>query len=351
MSRDFTSSSRFRLQGAAVERLENKPAAIELVAVQPTLENEETISATVFVPERSAEFFARKVKDYRELNTKSGRPRNEALIARIENVRLAIVRSLFTDVSALFPADDQQAWWEVWIRDGRVANFRTVSRRLNVRVEDHSINFPERDVVLALATSATMANLVDSCDAVAELRIAKDTPSLFMEMRTVEQAAWAQDLANRVRAPSALAPAICLLDSGATRSHPLLQLGLDANDQHTYDATWGVGDSAYWNGHGTSMSGVALYGDLESALATGGTVDLRHRLETVKILPPNGQNDPMLYGEITASAVGKTETHAPRRYRVSVWLSPATLALGEAALLLGHLQLISFAMVAESVAA
>ena len=170
--------------------MENKPAAIELVAVQPTLENEETISATVFVPERSAEFFARKVKDYRELNTKSGRPRNEALIARIENVRLAIVRSLFTDVSALFPADDQQAWWEVWIRDGRVANFRTVSRRLNVRVEDHSINFPERDVVLALATSATMANLVDSCDAVAELRIAKDTPSLFMEMRTVEQAAW-----------------------------------------------------------------------------------------------------------------------------------------------------------------
>ena len=118
------------------------------------------------------------------------------------------------------------------------------------------------------------------------------------------------------------------MDSGATRSHPLLQLGLDANDQHTYDATWGVGDSAYWNGHGTSMSGVALYGDLESALATGGTVDLRHRLETVKILPPNGQNDPMLYGEITASAVGKTETHAPRRYRVFCMAVTSDVGLG-----------------------
>ena len=43
---------------------------------------------------------------------------------------------------------------------------------------------------------------------------------------------------------------------------------------------WGVGDSSFWNGHGTMMAGVALYGDVEAALATGAPIALGHRLET-----------------------------------------------------------------------
>jgi hypothetical protein len=41
---------------AAVESLENKPKAIELVAVR-SAEGDETLSATVFVPEAAADFF------------------------------------------------------------------------------------------------------------------------------------------------------------------------------------------------------------------------------------------------------------------------------------------------------
>jgi hypothetical protein len=274
----------------AVQDLENKPAKIELVAVKPTADNQEMISATVFVPERSADFFAKKVEAYRDENTKSGKPRNEALVARIEDVRLGAVRSLFTDDMALFPTVGRQAWWEVWVRDGRLETLRHVAQRLNVALKEHAISFPERDVILALANEESMARLVDNSDAVAELRIAKDTPTLFLEMRPVEQADWAGNLVDRVNAPDAVAPAICLLDSGATRTHPLIEPGLDAVDQHAYDNGWGVGDSSYWNGHGTSMSGVALYGDLEAALSHGGQVDLRHRLETVKILPVCAEN-------------------------------------------------------------
>ena len=87
-------------------------------------------------------------------------------------------------------------------------------------------------------------------------------------------------------------------------------------DQHAYDDAWGVGDSAYWNGHGTSMCGVALYGDLEAALSHGNVVELHHRVETVKILPPAGQNDPELYGAVTEVGIGKAEARAPRRPRV-----------------------------------
>ncbi|MFC5384659.1 S8 family peptidase [Aquamicrobium segne] len=301
---------------AAVENLENKPAAIELVAVRPITDGNETVAATVFVPERSAEFFSRKIAAYRDEDTKSGKPKNEALVARIEDVRLAAVRSLFTDDMALLPKAGYPAWWEVWIRGGRLETFRYVAERLDIALKDHAISFPERDVVLALATEETMERLVENSDAVAELRIAKDTPTLFLEMRPAEQADWVEDLIDRVEAPDAVAPAVCILDSGANRAHPLLEPGLEAADQHAYDDAWGVGDSAFWNGHGTAMAGVALYGDIEAALRHAEPVGLRHRLETVKILPPAGQHDPELYGAITETGITKAEARAPRRRRV-----------------------------------
>jgi hypothetical protein len=315
-------------QQEAIEGLENKRAAIELVAVRPPAEGQEMVSATVFVPERSADFFAKKVEEYRDKDTKKGNPKNARLVARIEDVRLAVVRSLFTDKMALFPQAGRQVWWEVWIRDGRLEIFRHVAQRLNVAVKNHALSFPERDVILVLATELTMAALVEHTDAIAELRLAKDTPTLFIEMRLLEQADWAGNLADRIEQPSALAPAICLLDSGATRAHPLIEPGLEAADQHAYDDNWGVGDSAYWNGHGTSMAGVALYGDLEAALSHGNPVVLRHRLETVKILPPGGQNDPELYGAITEVGIDKAEARAPRRRRVFCMAVTSEIGLG-----------------------
>lgn len=287
----------------AVEGLENKPKAIELVAVRPPVEGDDILTATVFVPEAAADFFVKKIEAYRDENTPAGHPKNQNLVARIEDVRAAVVRSLFTDSMELFPAVGQQTWWEVWLRDGRLPTFQTVAARLNVTLKPHQISFPERDVVLALADEATMARLLDNTDAIAELRIAKDTPTLFLEMRPVEQTAWALDLADRILPPPQPSLAVCLLDSGATQAHPLVAPALDPSDQHACDDAWGVGDSAYWNGHGTGMAGIALYGDLEATLAGGGVVQLTHGLETVKILPPGWQNEPSLYGAITRRAV------------------------------------------------
>jgi len=312
----------------ALDALENRPKKIELVAVHPPQDDAELVRATVFVPETQAEFYLGKVEQYRDENTRTGAPKNQNLIARIEDVRIATVRSLFTDDEALYPVDGQQVWWEVWLRDGRLASFRVVAERLNVQVRDQAVSFPERDVVLALADTATMGRLVTNSDTVAELRAPKDTPSLFLEMRPVEQADWARDLVDRVSAPGAVAPAVCVLDSGATQGHPLLVPGLEPDDQHSFDDAWGFGDSAYWNGHGTMMAGVALYGDLESALETGEAIDLRHRLETVKVLPPRAQNDPELYGAITEVGIRKAEDHAPRRRRVFCMAVTSEVGLG-----------------------
>src|SRR5580658_5532715 len=313
---------------AAVEELESKRGAIELVAVKPLAEGDESVSATVFVPERSANFFTQKIEAYRDEDTRWGKPKNEALIARIETVRLGAVRALFTDDIELYPAAGLPAWWEVWLRDDRLEAFRRVAARMNVTLKEHAINFPERDVVLALADEAVMTRLVTNTDAIAELRLAKDTPRLFLDMRPVEQAAWVDDLAQRLTGPRDNAPAICLLDSGANRAHPLIEPALRAVDQHAYEDSWGVGDSAYWNGHGTAMAGVALYGDLEKALTGTDPVALRHRLETVKILPPGDQNEPELYGAITDIGVTKAEAQSPRRNRVFCMAVTSEVGLG-----------------------
>ncbi|MEB0284298.1 S8 family peptidase [Sphingomonas sp. 10B4] len=313
---------------SALDGLENRLKKIELVAVKPPAEGEDTVRATVFVPEAQADYFATKVEQYRAEETKTGNPKNQNLVARIDDVRLSAVRSLFTDDDALYPPDGRQAWWEVWLRDGKLPVFQTVAERLNVALKQHLVSFPERDVVLALAEPATMARLVLHSDAVAELRAAKDTPSFFLDMRPVEQAEWAGDLVNRSTAPGALAPAVCILDSGATQGHPLIAPGLEPADQHAYDPAWGVGDSAFWNGHGTMMAGVALHGDVEAALITGEHLELSHRLETVKVLPPNAQNDPELYGAVTEIGIGRAETQAPRRRRVFCMAVTSSVGLG-----------------------
>lgn len=313
---------------SALDGLENRLKKIELVAVKPPADGDDTVRATVFVPEAQADYFAIKVEQYRAEETRGGNPKNQNLVARIDDVRLAAVRSLFTDEEALYPPDGRQSWWEVWLRDGKLPVFRTVAERLNVEMKQHLVSFPERDVVLALADPATMARLVLHSDAVAELRAAKDTPSFFLDMRPAEQVEWAGNLVDRLTAPGALAPSVCLLDSGATQGHPLLSPGLEPADQHAYDPAWGVGDSAFWNGHGTMMAGVALHGDVEAALVTGEHLELTHRLETVKVLPPNGQNDPELYGAVTELGIERAEAQAPRRRRVFCMAVTSSVGLG-----------------------
>jgi hypothetical protein len=312
-----------------VDALENKPSKIELVAVRPQPDADGMISATVFVPEGSAEFYGSRVEAYRtQESPKSGRPKNERLVARIEDVRLAVARSLFTDDPATFPEAAQVVWWEVWIRDERLIQFRHVAQRLNIAVKDHTIRFPERVVVLVLGDVAALTSLLDNSDAIAELRLAKDTPTLFLDMPVAEQMDWVGDLAGRVTPAGEHAPAVCILDSGTMREHALIAPALSIDDMHTVVDGWGTGDTSYWNGHGTSMAGVALYGDLEAALSTGDHIILGHRLESVKVLAPIGENDPLLYGAITATGIGKAEALSPGRPRVFCMAVTSNVGLG-----------------------
>jgi Subtilase family len=183
-----------------------------------------------------------------------------------------------------------------------------------IEVAPRRLMFDDRIVTLVRSAPAKLAASIDVLNDVAEVRKAKETATVFVDMGPEDQGKWVKELRDRVTPPSADAPAVCVLDTGVTRGHPLLEASLDAADCHTCDPAWGTHDHL---GHGTEMAGLALFGDLTPVLAGTQHVVLRHRLESVKILPPDGHpvNSTDLYGAVTAEAASRAEVQAPERQR------------------------------------
>jgi hypothetical protein len=87
------------------------------------------------------------------------------------------------------------------------------------------------------------------------------------------------------------------------------------DDQHAAEEDWGVSDH-HEHQHGTRMAGIALYGCLTHVMQVTGPVRLRHRLESVKILPPTGKNEPPDYGRRMQDGVALAQIEAAKRNRV-----------------------------------
>lgn len=317
-------------QAGIVDKLEKRGGKfpIELVTVTPV--GADQVSATVFVPQKQKDYYSRKVEDFRTKNVtrkrtlddgtvveEEGGPRNAALVAAIDTARLAIARSFYTDMAELFPAPDEATWWEVWLRKGTRAGFSQAANVLNLLQREQTLEFAERDIVVVQATAGQLGQIIANSDAIAELRLARDTPAFFLGMDGAEQRLWSDELAERLAPCPADAPAVCILDSGGTIGHQLIAPFLAPDDQQAFHPDWSVEDSSNLahGGHGTRMAGTALYGDLAEALAGDGPIEIGHRLESVKILPDVGANEPDLYGAITASAIARAEIAAPQRPR------------------------------------
>ncbi len=87
---------------------------------------------------------------------------------------------------------------------------------------------------------------------------------------------------------------------------------------NTLSTILGGVDDHYDGGHGTQMAGMALLGDLTHPVADNRRVTLSHRLETVKLLPPDEfpPTEPANYGFVTQQAINLPEIKAPERERV-----------------------------------
>lgn len=315
---EFESKPGFDLK---TKSLENLPKGIRLLNVRtetPILhlvgEQPTTVTkAAVFIPAGQEGFFLKRVRQYSEEETgKFNNPKHQKLIEGVEDIHLALIEALWTDDRRLLPSQFPVVC-EVWLQGDNPeveTEFRSVARGLNIPVQTGSLRFPERTVLLANANREQLGQLLSACDSLAEFRRAKETAEFWTESQHVDQVEWARSLLDRLETNPEAGVAVSILDTGANNGHMLLAPLLDDEDLHTCDPAWGVHDH---RGHGTLMCGLAGYGNLQQALEGHGTVHIAHRLESVKLLPPNGQNDPRNYGYLTSQAASRVESQAPQR--------------------------------------
>lgn len=300
--------------------LENAAQGIELLNLRNEISEEGTVvqAATVFVPDGKENYFNKKIQEYLVHNTPAGNAKNKPLVESIETIKLAVVSSFWIGEAKHIPAKTSE-WCEYWLRTEPLKEkeaatyFYNLCDKINIQHKDTCIVFPEKVVVLAKTNNSQIQKLLNECNVIAEIRRAPEVAGFYTRMYGSEAKEWILDLKDRLIV-SQSGVYVCVLDTGVNYSHPLLEDILANEYAQTVKVEWGTDDK---DGHGTEMAGLCEYFDLEPVLSGTGSVEINHRLESVKILPSSGtDNDPELYGAITADASSMAIIANPHAKRV-----------------------------------
>lgn len=271
----------------------------------------------VAIPDSKVASVAKKFREYRDEDTDKGRPKNEDFAASIVGIEAGELEDYWTEPDGVLPPGDETLWWEVWLNsisgDEVEAWFRKIANEQHILLSRQRVRFPDRLVILAYATFDQWKDFPGLLQNLAEFRRAKLMASEFTRLSPAGQAEFIQDLLSRTRFAAEESVRVCILDTGVDRGHPLLESSLSPTDLQAWREEWGADDH---DGHGTELAGLCLYGSLAGPLYEGGEIELLHRLESVKILPPQGRNEPPDYGPITVGAMALAEANVPEPSRV-----------------------------------
>ena len=131
-------------------------------------------SAAVFVPDEARDFLAEKLTQYGTEKTEKGEPVNKPRFVAIDRSSAARLETLWVDNRSI-PTQDVLTWWECWCWPDRPASLEAKVQSLGLSISEDKLKFPERIVIFVYATPKSIARLVSSTDAVAEIRSGRDT--------------------------------------------------------------------------------------------------------------------------------------------------------------------------------
>jgi hypothetical protein len=290
--------------------------------------------ATVCLNPRAVAQFLNKVEQYLNRTTPltynedgtlkgGGNPFNNTLIANIEEIRSATLQSFWQEPELPFPNLDHNIWWEIWLNRSSTDNiqnpltdFLPTLNDAGIQVGDRLLRFPEHWVVLMKATAMELETILYS-NRLAEIRKPRDTADFFTSLEHPEQAGWIDDLVARVDNLSEQNNvAVCLLDTGVNRVHPLLENLIPERNLDSVNPAWTNADNRRPFGHGTPMAALALYGDLAEVLATQERIQIYHHLESIKLISDNAPHEPALYGAVSQEAIARGEIINPEFKRI-----------------------------------
>lgn len=295
--------------------------------------------AVVFIPESRRDVFQRKIEQYLDPDKDGkGGPRNHNLIDSIVEIKLADLQSFWTDDLSLYPADpQQQVWWELWLKkrpedEDPIQIAHQLAERIGAQLGNTSLSFFDSVVILIKASAHQLERAPELIANLEELRPAKETPNVFIALSPKEQHEWADDLKGRLHLDENASASVTILDTGVNYNHPLLGEVCTEKQAERWHPDWPRYDDfnptnplAPFNDHGSRQAGLAAFGDLYAALVSNEPIMLNHRIESARILPPAGSNDPELYGAITVGTAAKLEVGMPdcsRVYSLAVTAAP-----------------------------
>lgn len=305
----------------AIDRLERmsrhrktakRPQWLLLSVLPAHVENDLPERATVWVSDEYRAQFLKLFEDYLQASGATGNPRNNELVANIARIRQTVLSDLWQSDGQ--PDQTGRQWWEVWLRptaDG-MNQLRLFAARADMAVSPRVLFLIDRTVTWIEASWSQLEALPFTAVPVAEIRRPEFVDTLE-DLSSQEQEEYLADLHERLEPADETAPAVCHLDTGVARTHVLLEGSLAQEDLHTILGVSGFDQ----DGHGTKMAGIALFGELDGHLVGSEQVVLRHRLESVRVMPQKNEShhDPITYGDVTAQAVAVPET-VSRRDRV-----------------------------------
>jgi hypothetical protein len=267
-----------------------------------------------------------KIQAYGTEDTRTGKPRFQNLVARIDTIAAASIDDLSLGEIEQSIADEDRIWVEVWmpggsgISDGQrdaydeaVAEFAAVGELAPVGRAGTPVvpayRGPERDVHLVSATGAMLKALPVLLPSVVEVH---RTP--MVRPIVLAEAADEAGIRAEVEVPGPIAAAVAVHDTGIASDHPYLQpIVLGASSV----VPGGPSPADLAGGHGTQMAGVAAYSQLSDDLITG-HLEADAWLVSVRLLESKEDvgGDPdrgPLWADRTKEAIATAEALAPQR--------------------------------------
>lgn len=294
------------------QSLEDNRAGIRLLNVKT---KNELTKATVFVPMHKSSVLLRKLDDFENTIATQEIPANSDLVSSIETISKANVESFWYGSIEDIPNVDSKTWCEVWLRTENDTNFvynefKSLLELFNIQYKREFIEFPERVVMMLYVNYNDLIALLECSNQIAEFRKSLEPNSFFINEFLSDQHEWVDDLRGRLQFEESNAT-VCLLDTGVSTAHPLINPFIQENGIHTI---FEDGDLADREGHGTEMAGITLYHDLNCHLLSREEITIPYRLESSKILRSQS-NEPELYGAITKQGVLLHEIENPDKNR------------------------------------
>lgn len=277
---------------------------------------EDGYAATVLLPEKAVAKLRKKITDFRDADSrKTHRPKNEDFVGRIREFHPAIADWYWKDPLVTLP-EIEEIWIEIWLtrkeEETSSRAFVDLCKSNGIIHGQTPLLFPEYLVYVAHVNRAKLAVLTRNLDSLKQCRACRELTSLVTSAAPAEQVQWSRHIIDRLQIPADGSPRVCILDSGCNR-HPILSpliqdgLLLCADDGKS-------GADSHKDGHGTSMAGIAAYGNLNHVMMIADGAVRPHAIESCRILGL-GNND-RLHGEVTLRAVSLVEIESPEAPRV-----------------------------------